>query len=45
MKTLEAKTQLVREIQPPTNRTFNLMTDAEFDEFCRKRRARMSHAA
>lgn len=45
MKTINEKPQLVRELTPPTNRTFALMSDAEFEDFCKKRRMRMSHAA
>ncbi|MCB0505894.1 MAG: hypothetical protein KDC58_10385 [Cyclobacteriaceae bacterium] len=45
MKTKGKKTQLVRELVSPTGRTFDLMTDAEFMEFCNKRRMRMNHAA
>lgn len=45
MKTSKETFALVRELMPPTSRTFELMTDAEFKEFCKKRRMRMSHAA
>lgn len=45
MKTLNAKTQLVREFPPPTNRTFQLMNDSEFVTFCKRRKMRISHAA